>query len=272
MQLLRPVCWALMAAGTVAAADDKTPGDMVIEEAIKLLEAKGEKLEDALDRGKVDKAIRELEAMIGVVKPEPTPTPPAPPAPPQPPLQVDIELLRKRFGASKATYSPKTGVIKLEYGFSGGKGELADFDIGQKRVLQARKSLAVEAGDEIKHIAKWKTVTVEATISGKTLNGAGIGTSTGALLTARNGTAVLITGAKPVSKPIRFRPAVPVAFDVNAEKVSGKYGTEVLAAPFTSDETHQVTLRGGSDGCAFGELVISGVPDPVWLKGFLEAQ
>ncbi len=269
MQVLRPICWVLIAAGAVAAAADKTPGDLVIEDAIKLLEARSEKLEDPLDRGKVDKAIRELEAMIGVVKPEPAP---GPPPPPQPPLQVDAEQIRKRFGAAKATYSPKTGFLKLEYGFSGGKAELADFEIGQKRVLQARKSLAVEAGDEIKHVAKWKTVTAETTISGKTLNGSGIGTSTGALLTARPGTAVLIGGTKTVSKPIRFRAAVPVAFDVNAEKVSGKYGTEVLAAPFTSDETHQVTLRGGSDGCAFAELVISGVPDPVWLKGFLEAQ
>lgn len=267
MHLLRPFCWALLlVAGGVVAAADKTPGELAIEEAIKLLEARSEKLEDPLDRGKVDKAIRELEAMVGVVKPEP---PPAPPSPPQPPLQIEAEQVRKRFGANKATYFPKTGIIKLEYGFSGGKGELADFDIGQKRVLQARKSLAVEAGDEIKHIAKWKTVTVEATISGKSLNGSGVGTSTGALLTARQPNAVLIGGGKPVVKAVRFRPAVPVAFDVNAEKVSGKYGTEVLATPFTSEESHQVVLRGGSDGCAFGELIISGVPDHAWLKDFL---
>lgn len=258
MRLWYPLCTLLIMGGMTALAADKTPVEQALADAIKSLAEKREKL-DASDRAKLDKAIRGLEALIT-----------------EEPLPVEggfeVEVVRKKFSASKTTYFPKTGVLKLEYSFPStgiGKAELADFDIGQKRVLLARKSMGIEAADEIKHIVKWKTLAVEAIVTGRTMAGVVVGSTSGSIINFSRTSGSLNANGTTVSKVFSAKNGVPIVWDINPEKVSLKYGSQVMAIPTPNMGNHQLFFRGGSDGCAIGELVLTGVPDEKWFNEHL---
>jgi hypothetical protein len=137
-----------------------------------------------------------------------------------------------------------------------------------------KRAVGIEAGDELRHVAKFKSFTVEVLMTFKAMNGPGLGSSNGSRFTTGGSGLDAIYVSSPDGGqngkvvPDRFRRgSVPVWFNVTPEKVSLRYAREVLtAATNRPNDVHQLVLRGGPDGCAFSQLVINGVPDPAWLK------
>lgn len=261
------ICALLTLFTGVALAADKSPSEKAISEAMSLLESKRDAIADPLERARIDKAIRELEALIEESDPKPAGG-----------FTVDLELLKKKF-ATRPIYDPKSGELTLKYDFPG-KGQLADFEVNDKRVTVTRKALSIDAGDDVKHIAKFKSFSVSAVMTFKTMDGAAIGSSNGFSLTVagdNHDAAILLppAGTAPFKVvPPRLRSGIiPVTFKVGPEKVSIRYAGEALSMPINRPgDVHQLVLRGGTDGCAFSNLEIVGVPDPNWFKEFAKAE
>lgn len=266
---MRRLCIALCSLCLVATvwSAEKTASEKAIERAIAGLEADRDKAADAIEQSKIDKAIRGLEELIEDSD-----------APDKSPATDKVTVALRKKLAGKVVWKEKTGELTVAYDFSG-KPQLADFEVGNKRVLIVKKVLGVEAGDDLKHIAKFKTFTVEVTMGFKAMNGPGIGSSNGSWFTTGGSGQDAIYASTPdggvngkvVPDRVR-RGSIPVAVSMTENKLAVKYArSEVVTAPTNrADAVHQVMLRGGPDGCGFQNLVITGVPDPKWLKEITE--
>ena len=258
---------AVVLVAGLAVAAEQSPSEKVIAEAIATMEAKRDRIADPLEQARIDKAIRELEALISDGHEKPLDG-----------VTVDLNVLRKKF-AGKQVYDPKSGELTLKYDFPG-RPQLADFDVGDKRVLVTKKMLGMEAGDELKHVAKFKTFTVSVVMTFKSMNGAGFGSSNGSgMWTGGSGFDAIYLGSpgaptagKVVPENVR-RGSIPVMFNVASQKVSLRYAREVLTVPsHRPDDVHQLVLRGGNEGCGFSNLEIVGIPDPAWFTEFLKGE
>eukprot|EP00456_Euglypha_rotunda_P024778 TRINITY_DN201_c0_g1_i1.p2 TRINITY_DN201_c0_g1~~TRINITY_DN201_c0_g1_i1.p2 ORF type:complete len:268 (+),score=51.84 TRINITY_DN201_c0_g1_i1:2610-3413(+) len=253
----------LILAASICSAEEQSPSEKAISRAIAGLEADRDKMTDSIEQSKVDKAIRELEALIEDDKPTVNSAA----------SDKIIAILKKKL-VGKVAWKEKTGELTLGYDFPG-KAHLADFDVGQKRILVQKKAVGIEAGDELKHVAKFKAFTVSVMMTCRSLNSTGVGSTNGALFGTgglHHDTIYLSSpdgGATSKIVPDKMRRgSIPVLFSVTAEKVSLRFGgSEILTVPTRrANDVHQVILHGGKDGCAYSQLVIQGVPDPAWLK------
>ena len=257
------ICTVWMVACDIAFAADATQSAKAIAEAVKLLETRRDAIADPIEKARVDKAIRELELLIDDSQSAPSIG-----------FEVNQETLKKKF-AGKAIYDPKSGELTLKYDFAG-KAQLADFDVGNKRVLVTKKLLGVEAGDDLVHIAKFQTFQASCTMAFKSMNGPAIGSTAGTGMGTggdnRDTIYLAAAGGQTAAKiaPDRLRRGCPIVLDVSPHKVSLRYGTEVLTTPVARPmDIHQIKFHGGPDGCGVANLVIVGIPDPVWFKAFL---
>lgn len=251
-----------------AAVDaDESRVDKAIAKAIADLEAVRDTLSDPLDKAKIDKAVRELEAVVGGE--EDTTKPPALA------FVVKPATLKKKFGG-KAIFNAKTGELTLAYDFSQ-KLQLSDFEVNDLKVLLKDKTLYVDSADKLRHVARFKSFTVSAVMAIKAMRGPGIASSNGTHLGTGglNPDTVWVqaiqggNAGKIVPDNIRSG-RIPVTFTVSPTKSSISYANERLATPTVKqDDIHQIILVGGTEGCGFSNLVITGVPDPVWFKEFL---
>ena len=67
--------------------------------------------------------------------------------------------------------------------------------------------------------------------------------------------------------------AIPFQFGVNLAKTSVLFGSERLTqVTVKATDVHQLVFDGGVEGMGLSQLVITGIPDPVWFKEFLEAK
>lgn len=258
---------AVLIVPMAALAEDPTPSQKAITEAIKLLETKRDAIDDSIEAAKVDKAIRDLEALIEDPDAEPKPAPIT--------FNVTPVALKKKF-AGKPTFSPKTGELTLTYDFTN-KSQLEDFKAEGLNVQVAKKMLMIEAGDTLQHVAHFRSFTASGVMTFKSMRGrSGLGSTSGWQLST-GGVEMLqlrfgesIVDRKPVRNELRSG-SVPVSFTVTPRKATIRFGTEQLTKPVTTttETIHQLVLNGGSEGCGFSNLVIIGAPDPAWLKEFL---
>ncbi len=264
---------ACLAVSETVLVADQTPSEKAITEAIKLLEGKRDTIDDAIEQAKVDKAIRELESLI---EDPDNPKPEAMPAPID--FEVTPAMLKKKF-AGKAVFNPKTNELTLTYDF-GGKAQLSDFEVNDMKSLVNKKFLVVDAGDKLKHVARFKTFTASAVMSFKGMRGVGIASTNGShLLTGGRGADTVILRVADGQGATKIVPGnvrsgnVPISLSVTPGKTSIQYAAEKLSQPTArKDDIHQVVLVGGVEGCGFGNLIIVGVPDAAWLKEFLGAE
>jgi hypothetical protein len=264
------ICLGLMLSVSAAMAEETSPAEKVIADAIKMLEKERDTIGDAIEQAKIDKAIRELEILIE------DPDNPRPHVKPEPiDFEVSPAALKKKF-SGKAIFNAKTGELILTYDFPG-KAQLADFETEGLNVAINRKMLMIDAGDSVKHIAKFKSFTATTAMTFKSLRGSGVASTSGVTLDTggpRQQTMFLrIPGLPGVNRavPPNFRSGtVPVSLTVTPTKASIRFGTETLSQQTqVTEDIHQVVLNGGTEGSAFGALTIVGIPDPAWLKEFL---
>lgn len=255
--------------GAIAFGEDESPADKAINKAIADLDKAKLTLKDPLDQAKIDKAIRELEIIIGDED-----------ATKGAPLNFVVKPadLKKKFGG-KATFNAKTGELTLAYDF-GQKSQLSDFEVADLKVLLKDKTLYIDSADKLQHSARFRSFTVSAVMAIKVMRGPGIASSNGTLLgtgglNADSVWVQAIDGAgagKVVPDNIRSG-RIPVTFTITPVKSSISYGNERLATPTVKkDDIHQIVLVGGTEGCGFSNLVITGVPDPAWFKEHLGAE
>ena len=258
-------------AGGVANSDDKTPSEKALAKAIALLEMERDAIDDGIEQARIDKAIRELETMIG----DPEHRPPKP-------VVLDFEVsqsaLKKKF-SGKAVYNTKTGELTIAYDFAG-KGQLSDFEVNDAKVAVAKKFLAIDAGDKLTHVARFKSFTASTIMSFKSMRGCGVFSSNGSGLVIggpRQDSIRLVSAdgrsmAKVVNPKLRSG-SIPVSLTVTASKTSASFADERIGAQTVRpDDVHCVVLDSGTEGCAFSSLTITGIPDPAWLKEFLAAE
>lgn len=258
---------AICLMATLLLADEPTPAEKLIKKAIADLEAGRDKLEDSLEQAKIDKAVRELEAVIGEEEKDPKPE--------KLTFEVTPALLKKKF-AGKAVFNAKTGELTLAYDFAA-KNSLSDFEVMDQKVAVNRKILGLDAGETLTHKAKWKSFTVGTVIHFKGMRGIGIKSTNESYLDSGGDnpdTMYLgVPGSGRTAKivPDKFRSGtVPIGFSVTGSKASASWGEDRLALPTVrKEDIHQIILVAGTEGCAFSNLIIVGVPDPVWFKEFL---
>jgi hypothetical protein len=251
-------------------AADESRADKAIAKAIADLEAARDSIGDPIDKAKIDKAVRELEAVVGGEEESAKPA--------MLNFVVKPATLKKKFGG-KATFNAKTGELTLAYDFNQ-KSQLSDFEVNDLNVVLRDKALFVDSGDKLQHIAKFKTFAVSTIMMIKGLRGPGIASSNGTHLGTGglNPDTVWVqaiqggNAGKIVPDNIRSG-RIPVTFTVTPTKSSITYANERLATPTVKkDDIHQVVFVGGAEGCGFSNLVISGVPDPTWFKIFLGSE
>ena len=258
---------------SIGFAAEQTPSEKAISEAIKLLEKERDGIDDAIEQSKVDKAIRELEFLIeDPDNPTPRDARPAPIT-----FEITPAMLKKKF-SGKAIFNEKSGELTLTYDFPG-KAQLADFELEDAKPVVNKKTLMIDAGDKLTHVARFQSFTASATMTFKGLRGVGIASTNGSQLFtggARHDTVFLrLPEGTGVSKivPGNVRSGMlPIALTVTPSKTSLRFGNEKLSAPTTrKGDVHQVVLNAGTEGCAFSNLIIVGIPDAEWLKQFLNS-
>lgn len=261
---------AITLLGSAVLSADESRADKAIGKAIADLEAVRDSLSDPLDKAKIDKAVRELEAVVGGEEDTTKPVPLN--------FVVKPATLKKKFGG-KAAFNAKTGELTLAYDF-GQKSQLSDFEVNDLKVVLKDKFLLVDSGDSLQHIAKFKSFGVSTIMLIKAMRGPGIASTNGSNLgmDGDNPDTVWVQAANG-GRAHKLVPAhvrsgrIPVTFSVTPAKCSINYGNERLATPTVKkDDIHQIVFVGGPEGCGFSNLVITGVPDPVWFQDFLGAE
>jgi hypothetical protein len=277
--MLRSLMSALMVcmlAGVVIAAG-KTPSELAIAKAITVLEAERDKAEDSLEQAKIDKAIRELEALIDDPDAESKPN-----AAKSSAIKFVVKpaVLKKKFGG-KSVFNPKTGELTLTYDFSQ-KGQLADFETKSVKAPIAQGNVLIDGSETLTHIAKFKSVSVSTNMSFKSMRGCGI-SSTGGIKFYTGGqnpdTIYLAVdgseGAETIVPENRRAGTVPVALMISSSAASVRFADDRLVVKIAKnavpgrEEVHQLVFEGGVEGAGFSNIIIAGIPDPEWFKQFV---
>lgn len=261
---------------------EKPRSEEAISKAIVLLESERGKTEDLLEQAKIDKAIRDLESLITEAEVDSKPTNASKLSVMD--FAVKPAALKKKFGG-KATFNPKAGELTLMYDFVA-KGQLVDFESNGANVVTARKTLMIDGGDSVVHVAKFRNFNVSAIMSIKSMRASGISSTNGTrfYMGGQNPDTIYLSipGGENTSTivPADVRSGnIPISFDVNATKASIRYGGERLVVQFArkeggpqKEDIHQIVFNSGPEGCGISKLIIVGVPDPDWFKEFLDVE
>jgi hypothetical protein len=252
------------------AADKDDPAEDAIRAAIAVLEAKLGETENASAQSKISRAIRELEAVLAI----PAKTEPAPP------ISFDVKpaQLKKKF-SGRAIYEAKSGLLSITYDFTN-RDQLKDFAFANANPIVANRVLLVGGADKLTHIAKFQSFSVKGIIVVKTMWSGGVSSTNGSYFMLggrlRNEVFLHLAGNsghlnKYVADAVKSGP-VSFQFSINSAKTSLQYATERLTQATKQDQDiHQIVFDGGTEGYGFSNIVISGIPDPTWFQGFLEA-
>jgi hypothetical protein len=264
--------WILCLSFTVphAWAAEPVTADDAIQAAIDQLEQSVDKVNDPFAKARIHKAIRELEIILNAGSETPVA--------PKITFEVKPAVLKKKF-QGKAAFDPKSGELSLIYDFTR-KEQLKDFEVKKDaQYTLLNKSLILDGGEQITHIAKFKAFTVSGVLGVKTMKWGGVSSTNGSALNiggANPDTVYLkIAGGEQAYKivPDRLRSgSIPFQFSVTPKKSSLNYGPERLSKPTAKpDDVHQIVLVAGDEGMGFANLTIAGSPEPEWFQQFLEA-
>lgn len=254
----------------VVQAADQSASESAISESIVLLEARKAQADDPAEQAKIAKAISELESLLS--------EPPKPANVPALGFDVKPTVLKKKF-QGRSAYNIKTGELTLIYDFLK-KEQLKDFTFKAGNPIVANKALFLDGSDAMTHIAQFKSFAVIGVVGIKSLKATGIGSTNGTLFGTGgeklDAIYLNVPGTPLLSSivPASLRSGrIPFQFSITPEKTAVRWGTERMThETIKKNDTHQVMLTGGTEGAAFGNLIITGVPEPKWFKDFLEAK
>lgn len=255
-----------------------SPGEEAVKDAIKMLKAKRAAVKDKADQALLDTAIKDLEerlAQVGNGEPEPEAKKD------EPFVMPKGWELKFNTGKARPTYIPKTGELKLTYDFADAK-QIKDFEFDKEAKPQVQKGvLTIKGGEEVKHIVKFKTLTVSVELScgsmGQTMETTGgyalkswVYPGGGCGLKLEEGGKELTEGDVGV-KFIGQNFFVPIkAWTISEKSVALKAGTADVSTKRAASEKYvgQLTLTAKKAPNAYRKLILTGIPDPEWAAEF----
>jgi hypothetical protein len=276
------ICLGLCCAALLA----DTPGEEAVKDAIKTLKAKRAAVKDKADQALLDTAIKDLEerlAQVGKGDPEPAEKKA------EPFVMPKGWELKFNTGRNRPTYDPKTGELKTTYDFTDIK-QLKDFAFSDELKPTVKNGfLTVKGGDEMKHVVRFRTISVSATVV--------LGAATSVFDTSKNdngqqyylwaepvrGHTDLVTGVVvrprfPIFHTVKEYPrnvignGVPITIKdwfVNETKSGLKVGDiDVSWKRPTDGIAGHLVLNPGTAPNQYAKLVISGRIDTEWAKEF----
>lgn len=276
-RLVMALVGCLCVAAVVMAAD--TRGEAAVKEAIKTLKEKRALVKDEGDQALLDAAIKDLEdrfAQIGKGEPQPEAKKD------EPFVMPKGWELRFNTGRNRPIYDSKTGMLKLTYDFTDAK-QLRDFEFdGEVTPTIQRRTLTIKGGDEIKHVVKFKTISVGCVVVIgardkflKTSEGywlfaadSNCGTvidvcygESGDTFIAGKGVGRYVLGnGTPIVISEWFVGDTKTGLRIGTLDVSGKKKADVAAG--------HLILSAKSAPNSYAKLTISGTLDPEWAKEF----
>jgi hypothetical protein len=177
--------WILCLSFTVphAWAAEPVTADDAIQAAIDQLEQSVDKVNDPLAKARIHKAIRELEIILNAGSETPVA--------PKITFEVKPAVLKKKF-QGKAAFDPKSGELSLIYDFTR-KEQLKDFEVKKDaQYTLLNKSLILDGGEQITHIAKFKAFTVSGVLGVKTMKWGGVSSTNGSAFSIQRHTEEII--------------------------------------------------------------------------------
>lgn len=276
MRALMAVAAGLVLIAVAAGAD--TPGEEAVKQAVKALKDKRGQVKDKTDQALLDAAIKDLEdrlAQVGKVVPGEEKKDAAF----LPPKGWELKFNAARNGA---TYSPKTGELKLVYDFADAK-QLKDFEYADDAKPSVQKGvLTLKGGDAIKHRAKFLTLTVACDM--QVGEGEAMQTTEGyALFVGPNqqrqtvidlragGQAKTFVAGGPAGvNPVNGVSAVTLKeWSIGETKIGVVAGTLDRSGKKPDNRpAGQLVLAASNAPNAYKRLVVTGKLDPEWAKEF----
>jgi hypothetical protein len=238
---------------------------LVIEEALALLEAKKESLQLAEDKRVVDAGMAALRALLRPAKQDDEPNAS---------VVISPARLRARFGG-KAALHPKDKVLTLMYPFAA-PSEFKDFEPNGSSMRMRNGFLSLDPGDDVKHIVKWKSVTVTCDLEVAQLRGPAVSTEDGFAVAGSGHFADWIQFRMPGGehRDIQIESRMhkgrfPLRMELTPTRAMASYANAKLGKALAVHSVGRVSLRGGDSGYGFARVTFNGVPDEEWLRSFL---
>lgn len=192
------------------------------------------------------------------------------------------ELTAKQQAAVKAAfkgkfkYDRKTGAVAVAYDFKN-KGQLKDFSKATAAMLSGQ-SLLLDTGVSVEHVARWKSLTVSATLTTQRMRGPIFATTSGVKMHAGGfnpDTLYLNVPGSPEGATVAPGDSrtgrLPVQFVATPAKCVAAYGGTRVAGPGVTEPVGRLTLSGGERGYAFAAVMLSGELDPAWVAELTKA-
>jgi ethanolamine utilization microcompartment shell protein EutS len=167
--------------------------------------------------------------------------------------------------------------ITLIYDFSA-KEQLKDFEVGDSKPSLAKGVLTVGPGENVRHVVRFKTLTVTGQVQIGSLSGRHFKTSEKLWVGGSDKDVYILNenSTKEAEKYVSaaFAPGkalTPFEFSVSPARLALRIGdARIGLATKTASAGHLELLGGTSGGNGYGKLVIQGQIDPEWAKEFFK--
>jgi hypothetical protein len=184
-------------------------------------------------------------------------------------------FLRRKFAASQATLNPSSGVLTLSYDFAK-PGEVKDFRFNAGALTINQGVAKVAPVEAVTHIAVFKTGSIRGRFA--------YGNNQGEQMMLATTTATSLRfhkfnefwlqlfseGREIARKDFGDKKPLPILYEITDTKMRIEVNGQQLAGlRVTPANCGAFVMHGGNAGLAVAGLVISGVPDEQWMKGFV---
>jgi hypothetical protein len=185
------------------------------------------------------------------------------------------ELLKAKF-MGKAAFDKKTGTLELTYRFADRK-ELEDFECSDIPPKLSGGGAILVAGQSIKHVVEFDSVTVAGLIGMRNMKGMALTTTGGTQCGtggANNDTIYLTPKGRQTTQLIvaeRFRRGtIRFGVIITDKRVTFAWGNDQLGGESAEPGVGRVVLHGGDTGFAFGNVVLKGKVNRAWAEKFFD--
>jgi hypothetical protein len=192
---------------------------------------------------------------------------------------LTLAMVKKKL-QGKAVYDGKNRVLKLTYEFKSPE-QLKDFDATGASPTLKGGFLQVPAGDRLKHLVKFKTVTVTGVVA---ITGA-----KGKLITTSEGVELSLIGGATDTNPLNIHfqgnlvnvshalapnersGNIPFELNLATAQIGHRFAGRKANFPSKKDQAGFLEFHGGEGGFGYAQLTISGTMDEDWAREFFAA-
>jgi hypothetical protein len=248
----------------MGSADEASPVKDGLKEAIATLEARKSKATSKADQEVFAEAITQLQKLLAKQSEGPKPNDAA---------GITPALVAKKF-AGKAAYNATNGELTLIYDLRD-KAQLKDFDVLNSKPRIANGVLSLEAGESIRHVVEFKTLTVTCQIANKRPIGVHLATTEKISFECHpnfntDATWLKFPGGNAMQNgyPRGTGGSWSCELKILPNRLQVKVGDLTLGKAAETPKAGQIQLYGGESGNQFARLVLTGQVEEAWAKRF----